>query len=339
MSNNKKYIMDGKLSLLEILEISEEEIDILLNLAYQLVISPSDEPDRYCKKSKELSNSLPSRIISVLRNFAEYGSPTGFLLVQKIPTDHFSIPSTPLNNDSKTGEKTILSCIQSILLHSMSEMIAYEAEGYGRLFQDIVPSQDMEQFQTSLSSGVELELHTEQAFSNLRPDILSLACLRGDPVAFTYVLPLQAIIENISQEELKLLRQPLWKIGVDLSFKLNGNEFLEGDIRGPFPILQGSIEDPCVVFDQDLTIGITEEAEKMKHKIIDLYYKCRIKHNLKPGEIVFLDNRRAVHGRSQFSPRYDGTDRFLIRSFAVYDYERTQYAREKNRRIIKSIYS
>ena len=32
-------------------------------------------------------------------------------------------------------------------------------------------------------SGVELELHTEQAFSKLRPDVLSLACLRGNPKA------------------------------------------------------------------------------------------------------------------------------------------------------------
>jgi L-asparagine oxygenase len=323
----------------ENLELSEDEIDILLNLAYQLVISPSDEPDRYCKKSKELSDRLPPRIISVLQNFAEYGSPTGFLLIQNMPTDRFSIPPTPSNNDLKSGEKTILSCIQSIILHSISEMIAYEAEGYGRLFQDIVPSQDMEQFQTSLSSGVELELHTEQAFSKLRPDILSLACLRGDHSALTYILPVQAILENMCEEELVILRKPLWKIGVDLSFKLNGNEFLEGDIRGPFSILRGSSEHPYLVFDQDLTIGITEEAEKMKNKIIDLYYTHRIKHNLKPGEILLLDNRRAVHGRSQFSPRYDGTDRFLIRSFAVYDYARTQYARENNGRTIKAIYS
>jgi hypothetical protein len=333
MSNNKKIIMDENLG------FSSDEIEFLLNLSYQLVISPSEEPERYCKKSKELSNSLPPRIISVLQNFAEYGSPSGFLLVQKIPTDRFAVPPTPSNNNSKSGEKTILSCIQSILLHAISEMIAYEAEGYGRLFQDIVPSQDMEQFQTSLSSGVELELHTEQAFSKLRPDILSLACLRGDPAAFTYVLPVQNIIENMSEEELVILRKPLWKIGVDLSFKLNGNEFLEGDIRGPFPILQGSTEDPRLLFDQDLTIGITEEAEKIKHKIIDLYYRYRIQHNLKPGEILLIDNRRAVHGRSQFSPRYDGRDRFLIRSFSVYDYERTRYARENNGRTIKAIYS
>jgi hypothetical protein len=135
MSNNKKILND---STFENLEISEEEIQILLNLAYQLVISPSEEPEIYCKKSKELSNRLPPRIISVLRNFAQHGSHTGFLLIQNIQPNRFAIPPTPSNNDSKCGEKTILSCIQSILLHAISEMIAYEAEGYGRLFKYIV---------------------------------------------------------------------------------------------------------------------------------------------------------------------------------------------------------
>jgi hypothetical protein len=32
-----------------------------------------------------------------------------------------------------------------------------------------------------------------------------------------------------------------------------------------------------------------------------------------PGDLYFLDNRRAVHGRPAFQPRYDGTDRWLLR--------------------------
>jgi L-asparagine oxygenase len=30
-----------------------------------------------------------------------------------------------------------------------------------------------------------------------------------------------------------------------------------------------------------------------------------------------IDNTAAVHGRSPFSPRYDGTDRWLQRAFVV----------------------
>ncbi|QMU70179.1 hypothetical protein GXP74_20055 [Streptacidiphilus sp. P02-A3a] len=30
---------------------------------------------------------------------------------------------------------------------------------------------------------------------------------------------------------------------------------------------------------------------------------------LEPGDAIFLDNYRVVHGREPFQPRYDGTDR------------------------------
>ena len=110
-------------------------------------------------------------------------------------------------------------------------MIAYEAEWYGKLFQDVVPLRAMEKAQTSLGSNTELEIHTEQAFSKLKPDILSLACLRGDPNAYTHIFPVQTILNNLTTEEKALLREPLWYTGVDLSFKLNNNEFIECKIK------------------------------------------------------------------------------------------------------------
>jgi L-asparagine oxygenase len=74
-------------------------------------------------------------------------------------------------------------------------------------------------------------------------------------------------------------------------------------------------------------------------KIIDIYYKHRNQHNLQTGEIILIDNMRAVHGRSPFYPKYDGDDRFLIRCFAVYDYEFSRYARDNNGRMVSAIYS
>ena len=38
---------------------------------------------------------------------------------------------------------------------------------------------------------------------------------------------------------------------------------------------------------------------------------------LKAGELLVIDNDRAVHGRTPFVPRYDGTDRWLKRALVV----------------------
>jgi L-asparagine oxygenase len=308
---------------------------------------PSTQQDLFCRQAKEQAEKLPVRIKTNLTNFALNGSETGFLLIQGITINPDKIPKTPDGNQYKLGETTTLAKIQSIFVSSIGDMIAYEAEGCGSLFQDIVPLKSMEKAQTSLGSNTELEIHTEQAFSKLKPDILSLACLRGDKSAYTHIFSVQTILNNLTREEKALLREPLWYTGVDLSFKLNNNEFIDGDLRGPLPIISGPEDDPKLIFDQDLMTGTTPEAKEMIKKIVDIYYQKKLRHNLKPGEILLIDNNRAVHGRSAFKPRYDGKDRFLIRCFATFDLLKSEYAREnpeksknpENQRTIKAIYS
>jgi len=332
-----------------IIEITSEENNILIDLAFQINANPSENPEYFCIQSKECSKNVPQRIKNSLLDFAKKGTESGFLLIKNISFDNIApglpfpiammLPKTPNDNNSKIGETTMLARIQTILINVIAELISYEAEGYGRLFQDVVPVKKMENEQTSVGSNTELEIHTEQAFSKLRPDILSLACVRGDPLAQTYILPVNYILENMDEDEREMLRLPLWKTGVDLSFKLNGNDFIEGDIRGPFPIISGDYNDPKLLFDQDLMFGINEESNNLIKKIIDIYYKYRNQHNLQTGEIILIDNMRAVHGRSPFYPKYNGDDRFLIRCFAVYDYEFSRYARDNDGCMVSAIYS
>jgi L-asparagine oxygenase len=345
----------------EVIELSESDIECLISLAERLATtpSPSEDADGFCKQAKSLSLLVPEPIREKLAGFAKHGSPTGFLLIKHIPIDFQVLPQTPPNNSCKVGETTMLARVQAILLHVIGEMIAYEAEGYGRLFQDVVPNRHMAREQTSLGSNVELEIHTEQAFSKLRPDILSLACLRGDADAFTHILPVRRILDHLTAEEHAMLCKPLWKTGVDLSFKLYGDEdFIEGYLRGPMSIIQYDSEqdkhnnnnnnDPKLVFDQDLMFGVTTDAGDMIRKIVNIYYKHKIDYNLKSGEIIFVDNRRAVHGRSAFFPKYDGYDRFLVRCFATFNYTKSEYARNNcheirsdnnNSRVVRTIYS
>lgn len=311
----------------------------LLDLYKNVTASPSENPEEFCSQIKRASNRVPMDVAKSLIDFSKHGSETGFLLFDGFSTDDTISMKTPNDNNQKVGETTNLAKIQGILISVIGELVAYEAEGYGRIFQDIIPMKSMEQQQMSLSSGTELEIHTEQAFSKLRPDILSLACIRGDPAAFTYILPVKSIINNLSHSEIELLRKPLWTTSVDFSFKLCGQEFIEGDVRGPMPIISGPEDDPHLLFDQDLMTGITEEADQMIAKIVNIYYMHRIRHVLKAGQIIFIDNNRAVHGRSPFSPKYDGSDRFLVRCFATFDYEKSAYARNSGSRMIHAIYS
>lgn len=321
----------------DVISLTERERVELMGLAQDLTVSPSDSPELFCRQAHRAARQLPDRLVELLADFAYRGSDTGTLLLDRLPVVEPS--PTPPDNRSHLAEATPLARMQAIVNHSCGQMVAYEAEGHGRLYQDMVPNRAMALSQTSLGSGVELELHTEQAFSKLRPDILSLACLRGHPDAKTYVLPAHVLLEHMTSFERKLLRRELWTTGVDGSFKLGGHEFMEGDVRGPLAIIAGAEDDPTIVFDQDLMSGITDEAQALIARVLDIYRAHRFSVTLEPGQILLVDNVRAVHGRSTFTPNFDGSDRFISRSFAIRDLVRTRYARPANSRTVAAQFS
>ena len=286
------------------IQLTENDIHILQIIAKKIQNDPYKNPDLFCNEIKNLLLEIPDNLKNIFINFKNNGSETGFLLINIPFSDDDRLILTPDSNEQYIGGTTEIAKIQAILMSIMGNMISYEAEGCGNLFQDIIPVKSM---------------------SNIN--------------AFTYVLPVQYILSNMNEDEIELLKQPLWKTGVDLSFKLNNDDFIEGDIRGPFSIIQGNEKNPKLIFDQDLMFGITDQSQNILKKIVNIYYKYRLSHNLISGDIIFIDNNRAVHGRSQFQPKFDGFDRFLIRTFLVFDYERVKQACNKKDYMISAIYS
>tara|TARA_A100001015_G_scaffold62188_1_gene68583 strand:- start:384 stop:1319 length:936 start_codon:yes stop_codon:yes gene_type:complete len=291
------------------------EKEKLLKLCEKVNSSPKNI-EIFLKEAKEAAHELPESLKEILYEFkhSEYAA----LLLKNLYIDRGI--ETPSSNMHHIGETTLLGKVQAIINCYIGEMVSYEAEGDGRLFQDMVPNETMQDSQTSLSSKAELELHTEQAFSELRPDYLSLACLKGASDAKTYLLDIYDLMDSLDIEDICLLKQSLWNIGVDLSFKMNG---CSDHIRGPIPIISVLDQSLQLNFDQDLMIGLNEEAKLLSEKIIRIYYEQRKHIVLKPGNLLIINNHKAVHGRSIFTPNFDGNDRFIIRSFIMKNLDKT----------------
>ena len=319
------------MNILEIQENEKEQLTILANRFQH--VSPSTKEDDYISSVKHFSSMLPVRIKQILNYFRSHGHEHGVLLIRNVPND--MLVNTPKDNKEHIGETTILSRIQALFNEYIGHMVSYEAEGDGYLFQDMVPNKELSTTQTSLGSKVELELHTEQAFSDYRPDYLSLACIKGDENAYTYFLHVNQIVEELTDKETQYLEKKKWKIGVDMSFALNGCDFVT---RGPLSILNNRYDHYDLVFDQDLMIGETKTSSKMIDEIVTIYHNCRHGYVLQPGEILLLDNHKVVHGRSPFQPKFDGNDRFIIRSFIMKDLKKIE-GKTNGKRSIKCEYS
>jgi L-asparagine oxygenase len=319
-----------------IFPISSERRE-MLRLAQYVTADPAAAPEEFCRQASRAASYLPPAIAEPLRDFHRHGVSGGIVVLVGFPVS--DVPPTPAGNTEHAGQRSLLARFQAIVNEFLGSMVAYEAEGGGQLFQDMVPSAADATSQTSLSSAVELEVHTEQAFSVLRPDFLSLACLRADPQAATYVLPATRLAAALAPHDAALLRKPRWTTTIDASFLAAGRMFAEGLERGPLPILSGADEDPFMVLDQDLMHGVDDEAQDVLNRVVDVYLRERGAYALAEGDIAILDNLRTAHGRSPFRARFDGTDRFVVRSFVTRDLNRSRHAREGDSRTISATFS
>lgn len=317
------------------LTLQPDEAAQLLKAAEGITAHPFRDADLFCSQAKMQASRAPTRLAAAIAAFAATGGRTGTLVISGVPVD--AIAPTPLHNRDHLAEDTAFARMQAVVNGMLGEMVAYEAEGEGRLFQDMVPNPALAERQQSQSSKAELECHTEQAFSPLCPDWISLGCLRGDPSAATYSMSVRALVAALAPCVIARLREELWMTDIDESF-LGAHTFDDGEVRGPMAILHGSDDDPRLVFDQQMS-AITPDAQGALQEIIDLYPHLRREHILKPGELLLIDNRRSVHGRSSFTARYDGADRFIARSFVVADLAASEHARPDGTRTIAARFS
>ncbi|MEV6012018.1 TauD/TfdA family dioxygenase [Streptomyces sp. NPDC051976] len=321
-----------------VLVLDAGETAALVEAARALTADPATEPERFCRQARHAAFAVPTRVRDRLASFSWGEVTDGHLLIGGLPLPGH-LPATPQDNRGCVAGTTTTGRAQALLNECVGHSLAYEAEGYGRIFQDMVPSRALATSQTSQSSAAELELHTEQAFSPLRPDWISLACIRGAPDALTYLLPARTLCAALGPDERAALREEKWTTTVDESFLTGGHALALGGRRGPMPILHGSSDDPFVVFDHDLMRGTTPAAEALRRRIQEIYHCRRLGLALRPGQMLLVDNHRAVHGRSVFAARFDGTDRFVSRSFVTADPARTRHARPGNSRVVAAAFS
>jgi len=160
----------------------------------------------------------------------------------------------------------------------------------------------------SASSKLELGWHTEDAFSEFRADRVGLYCLRDAPDAATTVS--YARRDQLSSDTVETLSQPRFVIRPDDAHQ---------DATVPPPPMAALVEavsDPLTLrVDRDFTTAAEgdSEAGAALDELTSVLDVNLYDLPLVPGSLCFLDNRIVVHGRRSFSPRFDGTDRWLKR--------------------------
>jgi L-asparagine oxygenase len=190
-------------------------------------------------------------------------------------------------------------------------IVAYKQEQGGRLIQHIFPKKEHESEQISGSSKTKLALHTETAFHPYRPDYVVLLCLRGDPAAGTTYANVNDVVARLQPVTVETLLKPKFVTSVDKSFRTGGEE----DQQVVLPVLTKTRDGKfTMVYDEDLMTGVDASADDALRRLEEAIEESVREVVLKAGDVLIIDNNTSVHGRYPFTPRYDGTDRWLLRA-------------------------
>lgn len=289
--------------------------------------------DGFVAAAIHAGRSLPSDVSTALNEFRANSHPTGVLLVRHLPLG--LVPDTPPSPHGPVVKDRVSEFTLLTIASRLGEPVGYLPEHGGDVVQNIVPVRSAAARQTSTSSDVALEFHTETAFHPHKPRYLALLCLRGDAQAATLFCSVTEALAQLSDETAAILRQPRFRTRPDASFLTESST--GGEFGPALPILAGTTAQPTFTFDADLMVGVDPTAQRALEGLRDAVRQAHRGVVLEAGDLLIIDNDVAVHGRSPFTPQYDGTDRWLQRTFIVDDLDAS--ANERRGRIITTTFA
>ncbi|WP_222107676.1 TauD/TfdA family dioxygenase [[Actinomadura] parvosata] len=297
------------------------------------------DPLRFAEEAAAAAHGLPLRLRRFLSGVR--ASEADLAVVSGLPVDPALAP-TPAGWDlaAKTGagrrEELVLLLVGSVL----GEPFGWVNQQDGRLVHDVVPAPGMEESLTSASSAAQLTLHTEDVFHPFRCDYVSLFCLRNPDEVGTTFTRIDAL--DFPEDLREVLSESRFRFYPDDSHTgeilnaIDGEQVLGNRRSTVGPVVFGPAEHPYLRFDRDfMTADRDDEKTATAIQVThDLLCGAAERIVLQPGDAVFIDNYRIVHGREPFHARYDGNDRWLKRLNLIRDVRRIYAGNGARRRII-----
>lgn len=281
----------------------------------------SVEETDFLDNARTYAQELPRRLRAFLNTF-RLKEPSGVCLVSGYPVDDAKIGKTPPHwrkkpDGSSTTEEEIFLNLCGALL---GDAIAWSHQREGLICQDLVPIEGHENKMIGSGSARELIWHTEDARYSYRGDYIGLMCLRNpDAVPTTFALINEV---RIDPDQAEVLFEPRFVFRPDPSHPTDS----EGEKA---PVLFGNPSSPYVRFDPYcMDQPESEEARSAMDYLIRAIDENLTGVALRPGECLFIDNYRAVHGRSSFEARFNGTDRWLKRINIARDLRKSRAVRK-----------
>lgn len=297
------------------------------------------EGERFLRDATIVAHDLPRRLRSHVneQRLSDHGD---VITVLGLPIDQAAVGPTPAhwrdrgNRARVSREEFYIVLVASLL----GDVFGWATQQDGHLVNDVLPIRGHEEEQLGSASAVELSWHTEDAFHPYRADYLGLLGLRNPQNVGTTLCLLRDVARVNGFPD--ILWEPRFFIQPDNSHLPTNNSSEVTDHLAdqfdrilemvehprPTPLLFGSRVAPCWSLDPDFVdVEVGDgEARQALDELFDSVSRLLFDVVLGPGDLIFIDNHRVVHGRRRFAARYDGNDRWLKRVNVTRDLRKSE---------------
>lgn len=298
-------------------------IDELLCELMERYDSPCDK--QFLQEARIHATRLPAPVISSLNRFRMLEDHDGTLLIRGFRVNEPQMGFTPEKVGKEIDERSAAreGFFLMLLASFLGDPMGWANQRDGALLNNVLPLKSHEAEQLSTGSIADLDWHSEEAFHPFRSDFLALMCLRNPDAIPTIVGSIQDVV--IPDEIRNILFEPRFVFHTDKNFQKDANEE-----PTPDPVLFGDHASPYVRIDPSFMSAVEGDNEAAAAlKYITSEFSAALRSvALEPGDILFMDNYRVVHGRKGFKPRFDGYDRWLKRINITLDIRKSRAKRK-----------
>ncbi|HEV2860042.1 MAG TPA: guanitoxin biosynthesis L-enduracididine beta-hydroxylase GntD [Pyrinomonadaceae bacterium] len=305
----------------------------------------SAEDEDFLKDVSVFAHELPRRLRRFLNDFKQLEPAPGVCVISGYPVDDAALGPTPAHWNARGAVSPALAEEMLFILCGslLGDVFGWATQQGGSLVHEVLPIKDDEDEQMGTGSKQTIFWHNEEAFHPYRSDYVGLMCMRNPdrtPTTFASVDMLELDAEvtrklfephyTITPDDTHT-KENSWQVGGDsealkvacrrIEEMLNNPQpqpVMFGDPRSPYLCLDPYYMPPPA--DGDALRAFDAFTREVDSKLTEVV--------LQPGDILFVDNYRAVHGRKSFVARYDGNDRWLKRVNVTRDLRKSRDSRE-----------
>lgn len=285
------------------------------------------------QRARVLARSLPTHLLEFLDEF-RIREPSALCMVSGLAVDEAQLGATPTHwRDSQYNSPALTQEIFFLLCGTaLGDVFGWATQQDGRIMHDVLPIKGHENYEIGSNSLQHLSWHTEDAFHPCRGDYVALMCLKNPDLVETVVCAAPDLdwstvdVDALFEAEFTQMPDNSHKpqdtaqsTGDPTVDRLRARSFALiqswNDYPVKRPVLFGDHDDPYMALDpyHMKTEGWPERSLRAFQQLCDQIEAKMMGVRLRPGDCVFIDNFRAVHGRKSFRARYDGSDRWLKR--------------------------